>query len=61
LATTIRGGEVAIRLISVVRGIDSFADSALSDNILALFERGTSSSSSELDKEKISSRITKRS
>jgi hypothetical protein len=57
----LRGGEVAIRLISVVRGIDSFADSALSDNILALFERGTSSSSSELDKAKINLRKAKRS
>jgi hypothetical protein len=32
--------------------IDSFADSAFSDNIFACFERGTSSLSSELSKKK---------
>jgi hypothetical protein len=46
LATHVLGGRVS----SAVEGIDSFAYSAFPDNILALFERGTSSSSSELDK-----------
>jgi hypothetical protein len=46
LATPVLGGRVS----SAVEGIDSFAESAFPDNILALFERGTSSSSSELDK-----------
>jgi hypothetical protein len=50
LATTILGGGVAILSFPAVEGIDSFADSTLSDNTLALFERGTSSSSSELYK-----------
>jgi hypothetical protein len=51
LATTDRGGGVVIRS---TLGIDSFADSAFSDNIFALFERGSSSSSSELNKMKVS-------
>jgi hypothetical protein len=46
LATVVLGGRVG----SAVEGFDSFADSVFSDSILALFERGTSSSSSELDK-----------
>jgi hypothetical protein len=50
LATTVLGGGVGIRSFPAVEGIDSFADSALSDNTFALFERGTSSSSSEQDK-----------
>jgi hypothetical protein len=61
LATTVLGGGVATRLIPAVRGIDYFADSALSDNNFALFERGTSSSSSELDKAKMNLSKTERS
>jgi hypothetical protein len=61
LATIVRGGAVAIRSTPAVIGIDSFADSALSDNIFALFERGTSSSSSELDKAKMNLSKTERS
>jgi hypothetical protein len=50
LATSVLGGGVATLPLPAVEGIDSFADSALSDIIFALFERGTSSSSLELDK-----------
>jgi hypothetical protein len=44
LATTVLGGGVG----SVVEGFDSFVDSVLSENNLAFFARGTSSSSPEL-------------
>jgi hypothetical protein len=47
LSTTVLGGGVAIRSIPAARGIDSFADSALP-------ERGTLSSSLELNKAKVS-------
>jgi hypothetical protein len=50
LATVVLGG----RICSAVEAFDSFADSAFSFNIFALFERGISSSSSELNKRKVS-------
>jgi hypothetical protein len=51
LATVVLGGGVAAWSLLAIEGIDLFADSALSDITLALFERGTSLSSSELDSE----------
>jgi hypothetical protein len=48
LATFFLGREGLVGALSVAKGIDSFADSALSKITFALFERGTSSSSSEL-------------
>jgi hypothetical protein len=50
LATVFLGRGGAAGPLSVINGIDSFDDSALSKITLALFERGTSSSSSELFK-----------
>jgi hypothetical protein len=50
LAIVVLGGRIG----SAVEGFDSFADSAFSFNIFALFKRGISSSSSELNKKKVS-------
>jgi hypothetical protein len=50
LATVFLGRGGATGPLSVINGIDSFDDSALSKITLALFERGTSSSSLELFK-----------
>ena len=50
LAIVVLSGGVAVGSLSAVNGIDLFADSALSEIIFSLFERGTSSSSSELIK-----------
>jgi hypothetical protein len=55
LATTVLGGGVAVRSLLAVEGIDSFADSALSDNTFPLLERRTSSSSLKLNKTEINS------
>jgi hypothetical protein len=54
LATAVLGGGVAAWSLPAVEGIGSFADSALSEIIFALFERGTSSSSLELVKAEMS-------
>jgi hypothetical protein len=50
LATVFLGRGGTAGSLSAVKGIDSFADSALSEIALALFERGTQLSSSELIK-----------
>jgi hypothetical protein len=48
LATVFLAREGLAGALSVAKGIDSFADSALSEITFTLFERGTSPSSSEL-------------
>ena len=50
----LNGTRMSSSTILAVEGTDSFADSALSEIIFALFERGTSSSSSELVKSEMS-------
>jgi hypothetical protein len=57
LATLDLGGRV---VIWSALGIDSLADSAFSDSIFALFKRGISSSSLELNKIKVSEAKKKR-
>jgi hypothetical protein len=47
LATVFLGRGGAAGSLSVINGIDSFDDSALSKNKLSLFEKGTSLSSLE--------------
>jgi hypothetical protein len=53
-------GRVAVGSLLAGKGIDSFADFVLSKIIIALLERGTSSSSSELIKADMDSSKLKR-